>query len=44
MLEDIPVLKTMYNADDGLVEVLFLKYAVSAFYPPLGGDPKIVRF
>jgi uncharacterized pyridoxamine 5'-phosphate oxidase family protein len=43
MLEDVPVLKTMYNADDGLVEVLFLKDAVATFYPP-SGNPKIVKF
>jgi uncharacterized pyridoxamine 5'-phosphate oxidase family protein len=44
MLEDVPVLKTMYNADDGLVEVLFLKDAVATFYPSSGGDPKVVKF
>jgi uncharacterized pyridoxamine 5'-phosphate oxidase family protein len=43
MLEDIPALKTMYNADDGLVEVLFLKDAVATFYPP-SGDPEIIKF
>ena len=43
MLEDVAVLKTMYNADDGIVEVLFLKNAVATFYPPLG-EPKVIQF
>jgi uncharacterized pyridoxamine 5'-phosphate oxidase family protein len=43
MLEDVPVLKTMYNPDDGIVEVLFLKDAVATFYPP-SGEPKIIKF
>jgi uncharacterized pyridoxamine 5'-phosphate oxidase family protein len=43
MLEDVPVLKTMYNPDDGIVEVLFLKNAVATFYPP-SGEPKVIKF
>jgi uncharacterized pyridoxamine 5'-phosphate oxidase family protein len=43
MLEDVPVLKTMYNPDDGIVEVLFLKDAVAVFYPP-SGEPKVIKF
>jgi uncharacterized pyridoxamine 5'-phosphate oxidase family protein len=43
MLEDIPVLKTMYNADDGLVEVLFLKNATATFYSP-SGEQKVIKF
>jgi uncharacterized pyridoxamine 5'-phosphate oxidase family protein len=43
MIEDVPVLKSMYNPDDGIVEVLFLKDPVATFYPP-SGDPRVVRF
>lgn len=43
MLDENAVLKGMYSADDGLMEVLYLEDATAVFESLSGGDPKQVR-
>jgi uncharacterized pyridoxamine 5'-phosphate oxidase family protein len=43
MLDAYPQLKSMYSADDGNNQVLYLKNATATFYT-FGGEPKIIRF
>jgi uncharacterized pyridoxamine 5'-phosphate oxidase family protein len=43
MLNAYPQLKSMYSADDGNSQVLYLKNAVATFYS-FGGEPKVIRF
>jgi uncharacterized pyridoxamine 5'-phosphate oxidase family protein len=43
MLDAHPQLKSMYSADDGNNQVLYLKNATATFYS-FGGEPKVVRF
>jgi len=43
VLDAHPQLKSMYSADDGNCEVLYLKNATATFYS-FGGEPKVVRF
>ena len=42
-MEDNPVLKTMYDVDDGIFEVLYIKDATATYYS-FNGEPKIVKF
>lgn len=43
MLDAYPQLKSMYSADDGNTQVLYLKNATATFYT-FGGEPKVIRF
>ena len=43
MLDSYPQLKSMYSADDGNNQVLYLKNATATFYS-FGGEPKVIRF
>jgi uncharacterized pyridoxamine 5'-phosphate oxidase family protein len=43
MLDAYPQLKSMYSADDGNCEVLYLKDATATFYS-FGGEPRAVKF
>ena len=43
MLDAYPDLKSMYSADDGNNQVLYLKDATATFYS-FGGEPKVVKF
>ena len=43
MLDAYPQLKSMYSADDGNNQVLYLKNATATFYS-FGGEPKVIRF
>ncbi len=43
MLDAYPQLKSMYSADDGNCEVLYLKNATATFYA-FGGEPRAVKF
>jgi uncharacterized pyridoxamine 5'-phosphate oxidase family protein len=43
MLDAYPQLKSMYSADDGNNQVLYLKNATAVFYS-FGGEPKAVKF
>lgn len=43
MLEAYPMLKSMYSADDGNTQTLYLKNATATFYS-MTGSPKVVRF
>ena len=42
MLEDMPMLKSMYSVGDGLFEVLYLDNAVATIYS-MGGEPEVIR-
>lgn len=43
MLEENPGLKNMYQVNDGIFEVLFLKDATAVFYS-MTGEPRTVKF
>lgn len=43
MLDAYPQLKSMYSADDGNTQVLYLENATATFYS-FGGEPEVVRF
>ena len=43
MLDAYPQLKSMYSADDGNTQVLYLKDATATF-SSFGGEPKVVKF
>jgi len=43
MLDAYPQLKSIYSADDGNNQVLYLKNATATFYS-FGGEPKVIRF
>lgn len=43
MLESYPVLRSMYNEDDGNCQVLYLQDAVATF-STFGGEPRTVAF
>jgi len=43
MLDAYPQLKSMYSADDGNNQVLYLKDATATF-SSFGGEPKVVKF
>ena len=43
MLDTYPQLKSMYSADDGNNQVLYLRNATATFYS-FGGEPKAVKF
>ena len=43
MLDAYPQLKSMYSADDGNTQVLYLKNATASFYS-FGGEPRAIRF
>jgi len=43
MLDAYPQLKSMYSADDGNNQVLYLRNATATFYS-FGGEPKAVKF
>ena len=43
MLDAYPQLKSMYSADDGNTQVLYLKNAKATF-SSFGGEPKVVKF
>lgn len=43
MLEDIPMLKTMYNPDDNLMEVFYMQDAQATF-SSFTGERKVVHF
>ncbi|MBN2041623.1 MAG: pyridoxamine 5'-phosphate oxidase family protein [Spirochaetes bacterium] len=43
MLDDHPQLKSMYSADDGNCQVLYLKNATATF-SSFGGEPKVIKF
>ena len=43
MLQDVPVLRGMYAADDGVMEVLYLQDATATF-ASFGGAPRTIAF
>jgi uncharacterized pyridoxamine 5'-phosphate oxidase family protein len=43
MLDAYPQLKSIYSADDGNNQVLYLKNATATFYS-FGGEPRVIRF
>ncbi|MDR1000944.1 MAG: pyridoxamine 5'-phosphate oxidase family protein [Clostridiales bacterium] len=43
MLDSYPMLQGRYSADDGNMQVLYLKDAVAAIYSFVG-EPKVIRF
>jgi len=43
MIDENPVLKNMYSADDGKCEVLFLKDATAVIYS-FNSEPKTIKF
>lgn len=43
ILDAIPSLKSMYQADDGNCQVFYLKNATATFYS-VGGEPHMVKF
>jgi len=43
MLDANPMLKSMYAADDGNTEVLYLKDAIATIYS-FGAEPKVIKF
>ena len=43
MLNENPMLKNMYSADDNNTEVLYFKNAVATIYS-FGGAPKVIKF
>jgi uncharacterized pyridoxamine 5'-phosphate oxidase family protein len=43
MLDAYPQLKSMYSADDGNNQVLYLKDATATFYS-FGGEPTVIKF
>ncbi|MEN6636329.1 MAG: pyridoxamine 5'-phosphate oxidase family protein [Clostridiaceae bacterium] len=43
ILDAIPSLKSMYQADDGNCQVFYLKNATATFYS-VGGEPSTVKF
>jgi uncharacterized pyridoxamine 5'-phosphate oxidase family protein len=43
MLDAYPQLKSMYSADDGNTQVLYLKNATATLYV-FGGKPKVIKF
>lgn len=43
MIEDNKTLSRMYNADDNLMEVLYLKNATATIYS-FSGEPKVIKF
>jgi uncharacterized pyridoxamine 5'-phosphate oxidase family protein len=43
MLDAYPQLKSMYSADDGNNQVLYLQNATATFYS-FGGEPKVLKF
>ena len=43
MLEDNPGLGSMYNADDGIMAVVYLQNATATILT-FGGEPKVIRF
>ena len=43
MLDENPMLRSLYSEDDGIGEVLWLKNATAAFYS-FEGEPRVVKF
>lgn len=43
MLEENPSLNSLYSADDGLMEVLYIQDATAAIYS-FTSDPKVIQF